>query len=174
MNLGTRYLMALSLPLAYLILMVPIFDEAIEKIHWPFQIVTAVVSSELLTILGVPLIRNAQYIQLPNITMEVAEVCSGIRYLVSIIAIAVPLAYFTQKGWWRKVVLIISAIVIGIVTNWMRVTFIGIWVYYSGGSNIHGPLHIFQGVFVSVAGFILLFIFAWLLSKAHFTSKEKG
>ena len=174
MNLGARYLMALSLPLAYLILMVPILDEVIEKIHWPFQIFTAVMSSELLTIFGIPLIRNAQYIQLPNMTMEVAEACSGVRYLISIIAIAVPLAYFTQKGWYRKVFLIVLAIFIGIVTNWMRVILIGIWVYYFGGSDIHGPLHIFQGVFVSVVGFILLFVFASFLSKAHFTSKEKS
>ena len=41
MLLGTRYLMALALPLAYLILMVPILDEVIDKIHWPFQLFSA-------------------------------------------------------------------------------------------------------------------------------------
>lgn len=171
MNMGTSYLKALFLPLAYLILMVPILDDVIEKIHWPFQLFTAIVSAKLLTIFGVPLFRNAQYIQLPSMTMEVAEACSGIRYLISIIAIAIPLAYFTQKGWQRRSFLIILALLIGIVTNWMRVTLIGIWVYYYGESDIHGPLHIFQGVFVSVVGFILLFIFAWFLSKARLTSK---
>ena len=166
--------MALSLPLGYLILMVPILDEVIEKIHWPFQILTAMMSSEFLAILGVPLLRNAQYIQLPNMTLEVAEVCSGIRYLISILAIAVPLACFTQNGLWRKFFLIILAIIIGIVTNWMRVTVIGIWVYYYGGSEIHGPLHIFQGVFVSVVGFILLFIFAWVLSNGPFSRRQRS
>ncbi len=53
MLLGNRYLMALALPLIYLILMVPILDEVIEKIHWPFQLFSATMSSTLLKILNI-------------------------------------------------------------------------------------------------------------------------
>jgi hypothetical protein len=54
MLLGTRYLMALALPLAYLILMVPILDEVIDKIHWPFQLFSARMGSGLLGIFNIP------------------------------------------------------------------------------------------------------------------------
>ena len=169
MLLGTRHLAVLSLPLAYLILMVPILDEFIENIHWPFQLLSAKMGCTLFKIFGFPVFQNANYIQLPNITLEVAEACSGIRYLISIIAIAIPLAYLTQRSWRRKIILTISAVIIGIMTNGLRVTLIGIWAYYYTGYPIHGPFHIFQGICVSVVGFVFLFISAWFLSKIPFS-----
>jgi len=97
--------------------------------------------------------------------LEVAEECSGVRYLISIIAIGIPLAYFTQRGWWRKVALVITAVIIGILSNGVRVAFVVLCAYYYGKNNIQGPLHMFQGLFVSIVGYIFLFISAWLLYK---------
>jgi exosortase len=167
--LGTRYLMALALPVTYLILMVPILDEVIDKIHWPFQLFSARMGSGLLGILKIPFFLRANYFELPNVTLEVAEECSGVRYLISIIAIGVPLAYFTQKGWWRKIVLVAGAVIIGILSNCVRVAFVVLCAYYYGASNIQGPFHIFQGVFVSIVGFVFIFVWAWLLPKISFS-----
>jgi exosortase len=172
MLLGTRYLMALALPLAYLILMVPILDEVIDKIHWPFQVFSATMGSAPLKILNIPFFHKAQYIELPNITLEVAEECSGVRYLISIIAIGIPLAYFTQRGWLRKVALVIIAVITGILTNVVRVTLVIIWAYY-GAKDIHGPFHMFQGLFVSMVGFLFLFVWAWILPKIPFSKAER-
>ena len=165
MLLGTRYLMALALPLAYLILMVPILDEVIDKIHWPFQLFSAKMGSTLLKIFDIPFFMRSNYFELPNMTLEVAEECSGVRYLISIIAIGIPLAYFTQRGWWRKVALVITSVIIGILSNGVRVAFVVLCAYYYGANNIQGPFHMFQGLFVSIVGFIFLFISAWFLSK---------
>jgi exosortase len=167
--LGTRYLIALALPLAYLILMVPVLDEVIDKIHWPFQIFSAKMGSTLLKFFDIPFFLRSNYFELPNMTLEVAEECSGVRYLISIMAIGIPLAYFTQRGWWRKITLVISSMIIGILSNGVRVAFVVLCAYYYGGNNIQGPFHIFQGLFVSVVGFIFLFILAWLLSKIPFS-----
>lgn len=162
--LGSRFLKALSLPLSYLIFMVPVFGFFIERIHWPFQLITAAMSTEALKLLNIPVFRHAQYLELSNISIEVAKACSGVNYLVSIIAIGIPLAYFSQKTLFRRGILVGTAIVIGIVTNWIRVALIGIWAY-NGGKIVHGPLHIFQGLFVSVVGFAFLFASALLLRK---------
>jgi exosortase len=169
MILGTRYLMALALPVTYLILMVPILDEVIDKIHWPFQIFSARMGSTLLKIFDIPFLLRSNYFELPRMTLEVAEECSGVRYLISIIAIGIPLAYFTQRGWWRKVTLVMTAVIIGILSNGVRVAFVVLCAYYYGKNNIQGPLHIFQGVFVSIVGFIFLFISAWILPKIPFS-----
>jgi exosortase len=165
MLLGTRYLIALILPLTYLILMIPILDEVIDKIHWPFQLFSAKMGSTLLKIFDIPFFLRSNYFELPHMTLEVAEACSGVRYLISIIAIGIPLAYFTQRGWRRKVTLVITAVIIGILANGVRVALVVLWAYYYGGNNIQGPFHIFQGLFVSIVGFIFLFISAWFLSK---------
>jgi exosortase len=164
--------MALAFPLAYLILMVPILDEVIDKIHWPFQLFSARMGSILLRIFDIPFFLKVNYFELPNMTLEVAEECSGVRYLISIIAIGIPLAYFTQKGWWRKIVLVATAVIIGILANGVRVALVVLCAYYYGENNIQGPFHIFQALFVSVVGFVFLFILAWFLSKIPFPRVE--
>jgi EpsI family protein len=162
--MGKAYLRALAFPLAYLLFMIPIADEIIEPLHWSFQLMTAKISVGILQALGFTALLDGQYIVLPTITLEVAKACSGINYLISIIAIGIPLAYMTQKNVWCRVVLVVSAVAIGIAANWIRVASIGIWAYY-GGEVVHGPFHVFQGLFVSQIGFVALFVGAWGLSK---------
>lgn len=164
MLLGYQYLKALAFPLTYLILMVPVFDLVIDKIHQPLQVLSAIIGTKLLALFNIPALQHAQFIELPNITLEVATECSGIHFLVSIIAIGLPLAYLTQKRWHLRFTLIVSAVIIGILANGLRVSLIGVWSYY-GGQDIHGPGHILHGFFVSMIGFISLFIMTWLLSR---------
>lgn len=167
--LGTQHLKSMALPLGYLILMIPILDVFINNIHWPFQLFSASMSAGLLSLMNVPVLQTANYLQLPNITLEVAKECSGMKYLVSIIALAIPLAYFTQRDFAMKALLVVSSFFIAIGTNILRITFIGIWSQM-GGKVLHGPMHILQGLFVSVVGFIFLFILALLLNR--FTSSR--
>lgn len=176
--LGIRYLKALFLPLSYLTLMVPVLDGVIERIHWPFQLFSATIAANLLRFVKISVFQNSQYLELPNITLEVADACSGVRYLISTIALSIPLAFVTQKNWVRRVLLVIFAIVISIGANPLRITFIGMWSYYGKG-DIHGPIHIFQGYFIYVVGLIFLFLVAWVfyeipsVNEKHFHKQER-
>ncbi|MBI5180229.1 MAG: exosortase W [Nitrospirae bacterium] len=162
--MGTGYLKALVLPLTYLIFMVPVLDVIVERIRLPFQLITAKSSGIILKFLGIPIFQNMEYIELPDITLQIADVCSGVNYFVSIMSIAIPLAYFALQGWKFRSVMLLFAIFIGVMANIIRVALIGIWAY-NGGEIVHGPFHIFQGLFVSVFGFISLFTATWLLVK---------
>lgn len=171
MLLGKDYLKSLVFPLSYLVLMVPVFDIFMYEFHWPFQLISATLGAGLLTLFHIPVFQNLQYLELPNITLEVAESCSGVHFIVSIIAVGIPLAYFTQKEWWRRLGLILIAIVISILANSLRVALIGVWTY-NGGEVVHGPLHIFQGLFVSVVGFSFLFVLAWVFANNPNSTQE--
>jgi len=162
--LGREYLSVLGFPIAYLLFMIPIADYLLAPLHWNFQLMTAKMGVGLLQTLGFAVYLENQYIVLPRMILEVAKACSGINYLISIIAIGIPLAYVTQKNVWCRVVLVVSGVLIGVMANWIRVAGIGIWAYY-GGEVAHGPFHIFQGLFVAKIGFIVLFAGAWLLAK---------
>lgn len=163
MLMGWKFLRALALPLSYLVLMVPALDILIERIQFPFQLLTARMAVESLQLFSMPVFLDRQFIELPNMTLEVAKACSGVQYLVAIIALAIPLAYINHSGRTRLVLLGL-AVAIGIVTNWLRVIFIALWSY-AGGDVLHGPMHIFQGLFVAVAGFVILFIVSLSLSR---------
>ncbi|HEY5997797.1 MAG TPA: exosortase W [bacterium] len=166
--LGYEFFRALLLPLLYLFFMIPILDLSANAIHWPFQLVTATIAAKALALFGVPVLQSQQYLHLPSITLEVANLCSGARFFISIVAIGIPLAYFTQRTFLRRAALLGFAILISIVTNGVRVTLIGVWAYYfNTTADIHGPAHVLQGLFVSVVGYVVLFAVAIAYSESR-------
>ena len=166
MLLGWKYFTSLLLPVCYLILMVPVFDYVLgPNIHEIFQILTASISSSTLKIMSIPVMQYGVYIELPKLTIKVAEECSGIRYLVSILAIAIPLAYLTQKKISERLLILCFAVLIAILANIARVTMIGLWAHIFRSNMLHGPGHIFQGLFVAIFGYVVLFLFVWAMSR---------
>lgn len=168
---GTRFFLAVLFPIAYLLFMIPIWDSLTERLQFPFQNFTAFFAAQLLNLSGIPVYRNSIFLELPNITLEVANVCSGINNLIAVLAIALPLAYITLKSWPRRIILVSGGIVIAALSNGLRVAIMGFLAYYGISATLHGPGHILQAMFVSFVGFIVLFIGAWILSEKHSKSE---
>ncbi len=171
--LGKDFLKALALPVAYLVFMLPILGVPADRMHWPFQLLAARIGTGILQFIGIPAFQEGQYIYLSQITLEIVETCSGMRLLFSVIAIGIPLAYFTQRTWLRGAALIGLAVTISILANGFRVALIGAWVHY-GGTPVHGPLHIFQGLFVAWIGYATLFAGAWLLRNGSNPQNDRN
>jgi EpsI family protein len=166
MLFGVAYMRALSLPFAYLIFMTPVLDVLVEPLHHPLQLLAANVVSALFATAGVPTYLDRTFIHFPNGILEVAVQCSGAGYLISILAIGLPLAFLALSTWWSRVTLIVAALVISILGNWARITLIGTIGYLSGwGPQVHGPLHMLQGMLVYWIGFGALFAGAWVLAR---------
>jgi len=156
--LGTRFLQVLWFPLIYLLFIVPFWEQVTDHLHLPFQLFSATIGVNILQAIGIPAYRQDVYIELPNITLEVAKVCSGINYLIAVITMGIPMAYLFLKGWWRRVSLVCFAVIIAILSNGLRVALIGVLSHYGIGGDIHGPFHVLQGLFVSMIGFGALFV----------------
>jgi EpsI family protein len=171
---GIKYLRALWFPIMYLLFMIPFARIFTDGFHYPFQLLSANIAAAILNLVGIPYIRTANYIELPHITLEVAKGCSGVNYLISIIAIGIPLTYLTQKYWSRRVILILGAVIVAMMSNGLRVALIGILSYIDINAPLHGPNHIFQAMFVYIFGLSFLFIGAWILSdgKSGFTDSS--
>jgi len=163
--LGIQFLKALWFPITYLLFMVPFWDNLTEKLNLPFQNFSASLGTKMIQAIGIPVYRQSIYIELPNITLEVAKVCSGVNNLIAIVAIAIPLAYIFLRSWQRRIILVCSGIIISILANSFRVALIGIFAYFKIGEVLHGPYHILQALSVSMIGFIALFIGVWVLSR---------
>ncbi len=164
---GKKYFSVLLFPIAYLIFMIPIWDILTERLQFPFQRFSASTGATLLHFIGIPVHRDSVFLELPNITLEVANVCSGINNLIAVVAIAIPLAYITIKSWLRRIILVSGGIIIAALSNGLRVALIGILAYKGIGVTLHGPGHILQAMFVSFFGFMVLFIGAWALSDGR-------
>ncbi len=96
-------------------------------------------------------------IVLANTTLEVAEACSGIRSLVSLLTLGIVLGYFFERRPPVRFLLALSTIPVAIVANGTRVAATGIASHYYGAAAAEGVLHTFSGWLVFVVSFILLF-----------------
>jgi exosortase D (VPLPA-CTERM-specific) len=164
MVLGTRVFRATTLPILYLLLMIPFWDVLVERLHFPFQVLSATLGVALLQLVGIPVHQDGVYIWLPNITLEVAKVCSGVNYLIAVLAIGIPLAAIFLRGWKRRVLLVGFALTVAALSNSLRVALIGILAYNGVSGVLHGPFHVLQGLFVSVIGYGAIFVGLWVLS----------
>lgn len=161
--LGWRWLRTLVFPLACLFLMIPIPAIIFDQISLPLQFFASHVASSLLTLVGVPVLREGNIIHLPALTLEVAEACSGIRSLISLFALAIIYGYFLESSIWRRVVLVAAAVPIAVITNAMRIMGTGLLVEYWTPEMGTGFFHAFSGWLIFVMAFLLLFAFHQLL-----------
>jgi exosortase len=163
--LGWRALRALWFPIGYLLFMMPVWDVATERLHFPFQLLSAKLGTGFLRLFAVPVYLENNFIYLPNITLEVARVCSGVNYLIAILALAVPLAYLTLRSRARQVALLLFGIAAGFFFNALRVAAIGFFSYHQLSEYTHGPWHIFQGLSAALVGYVAIFAFWGLLHR---------
>lgn len=161
---GVKWTKHLLVPIGYLGFCVPILDFVIEPLHWPFQLLTAEMSTKALQGLGVPAFLEGNLIVIPEVTMEVATQCSGASLLIAVAAIGVPLAFLNLRLWWTRVGLLVFGLAVAVVANWARVIVIGLYAHL-GGKEFHGPMHIFQGLSVAWIGFIALFVGLWAFGR---------
>lgn len=101
----------------------------------------------------VPVLREGNVLILANTTLEVAEACSGIRSLVSLLTLAIVLGYFSDRRAWVRIVVALSAIPVAVLTNGFRVAGTGIAAHRFGAAAAEGFLHEFSGWLVFVAAF---------------------
>lgn len=157
--LGWRWLRALLFPLAFLFLMIPIPALIFDQISLPLQFFSSRVATTLLTVVGVPVFRSGNIIHLPAMTLQVAEACSGIRSLISLVALAIIYGYLLESCLWRQLVLVVAAVPIAVIANALRIMGTGILVEYVNPDLAAGFFHLFSGWLVFVMALCLLFAF---------------
>lgn len=144
---GLRVTRAVLFPLLYAAFMIPAGDQAV-----PFlQSVTAWFCYRLLELAGVPFTADGVFIHAPNGNFQVAEACSGIRYLTAMVAVAAVYANVAFKAWPRRALVMVLAIVIPIIANGIRAWGIIYLGYISDNKIAQGVDHILYGwVFFAV------------------------
>jgi exosortase len=87
--LGWNYLRVLLFPITFVVLMIPIPTIVFNQITFPLQLLASRLSAEGLSWLGVPVLRRGNVLILPAMALEIAEACSGIRSLMSLVTLAI-------------------------------------------------------------------------------------
>jgi exosortase len=123
---GAAILKKVAFPLLLLCFMVPIPAIIFSKITFPLQIIASEFANGALTLLGIPVLREGNILELPNQKLSVVEACSGIRSLLSLTFLALVYGHFFEKKTWIRLTLFIATVPIAIVANGSRVAITGI------------------------------------------------
>ena len=154
---GWHIFRAVLFPWAFLILMIPIPALLFQQITFPLQMLASKVASGLLPLLGVPVLRQGNLIVLPAMPLEVAEACSGIRSLLSLVTLAIIYGYLMDNRKWVRVLLVLSAVPIAVAANSLRIVGTGLLVQYWDPDRAQGFFHTFSGWLIFVVSLIMLF-----------------
>jgi exosortase len=164
---GKRLFGLMLLPLGYLMFMVPLPYLVYDSIAFPLKLFVTRVSIYFLKLVGVVVLREGNIIMLPLTTLEVADACSGIRSLISLLALAVAYAYFLKVSPPKRAIVIAAAIPIAVSANMFRVIGTGLLAQYWGAKAAEGFFHEFAGMAVFVVAIVLLVALGSLLSGAR-------
>jgi exosortase len=157
--LGWQFLRAISFPLLFLILMVPIPAIVFNQITFPLQILASKLSATVLPVFGVPVFREGNVINLPAMPLEVAEACSGIRSLLSLATLAIMYGYLLEKRVAVRVLLALASVPIAVGANALRIVVTGLLVQYWDPDKAEGFFHAFSGLLIFVFSVLMLFAF---------------
>jgi exosortase len=175
---GWGYFRAVLFPWAFLILMIPIPAIVFNQITFPLQLLASTVASTILPLFGVPVLREGNIIVLPQMALEVAEACSGIRSLLSLVTLAIIYGYLMETRIWIRVLLGCAAIPIAVAANSLRIVGTGVLIQYWDPRKAEGFFHAFSGWLIFVVSLLMLFllhqIFRMTLRKEEYPATRQG
>ena len=162
---GWKMLRAVSFPLAYLMWMIPIPVIIYNQITFPLQIIASRLATAWLELAHVPVLRDGNILVMSDYSLEVVEACSGIRSLLTLMALAVAYGYLVSPQRWVRYVLAILMIPIAIGTNAFRIMVAGILAHRFGPATAEGFLHEFSGWAIFIVALMLMFGSYWILGR---------
>jgi exosortase len=173
---GWQHLRILAFPLLFLLLMIPLPAIIFNKIAFPLQLLASRTGEYALSSVDIPVLREGNVLILANTSLEVAEACSGIRSLVSLLTLGIVFGYLADSRGWVRTAVALSTIPVAIVSNGARVAGTGIAAHRFGPAAAQGFFHEFSGWAVFVVAFVLMLVvqraIVWVFPPAPPRSAE--
>jgi exosortase len=149
---GGRLLRACSVPLVFLLLMVPPPPQVQDRLLVGLKPIVARLAVGLLQELGYTIAGVGNRILMPAGELFVADACSGLTSLVTLTPLSAVVAYFLSHGVWRRLVVVASVVPLAILGNIARVAITVALVDRFGLGYAEGLLHETFGVSTFVVG----------------------
>jgi exosortase C (VPDSG-CTERM-specific) len=169
---GRDWMRAAAFPLAYFIFIVPMPDAMADALETASKFASAEMANLLFHFSGTPFLRAGTIFQLPNITIEVAQECSGIRSSWVLFITSILAANLFLKTGWRRFALVAFVIPLAILRNGFRILVIGLLCVNVGPQMIHSVIHRRGGPLFFVLSLIPLFLVLWWLRRGDARTRQ--
>jgi exosortase len=142
--------------IAYLAFMIPLPYLTLKAITYQSRLFDAGLTATALGWMGVPVLRDGVMLQLPNMTLEVADECSSVPAIAALLALGAAYAQLQARPTWIRVVLTLAAAPLGLLSNIVRLIVTSLGAYYLGPIALNNVIHKFNGTTVFLAAVVLL------------------
>jgi len=151
--------------IAYLAFMIPLPYLTLKAITYQSRLFDAGLTATALGWIGVPVLRDGVMLQLPNMTLEVADECSSVPAIAALLALGAAYAQLQARPTWIRVVLTLAAAPLGLLSNIVRLIVTSLGAYYLGPIALNNVIHKFNGTTVFLATVVLLVGLDTLLTR---------
>lgn len=163
--LGVRRGWHYWVPVAYLVFMLPLPNFVYLQLSIQLQHISSIIGVWIIRLFGIPVLLEGNVIDLGVYKLQVAEACSGLRYLFPLTSFGFLFAALYRGPAWHKVILFLSAAPITVLMNSVRIGIIGVMVDRYGIEQAEGFLHLFEGWIIFAACIVLMFLLVLLLQR---------
>ena len=160
---GWRHLRAVAFPFAIVALSIPIPAILMTHITLPLQFAASAAAETTLSAVHIPVLREGNVLVLPDATLQVAEACSGVRSMMSLLVLAIVAARHMERRKLTRVAIVAAAVPVTIAVNAIRVTATAVATEYYGVAAAEGVIHEMLGVLLFIVSAALLIVCARLL-----------
>jgi exosortase len=154
-------------PLLFLIFTVPIPTALMDNIIYYLQVGSTEFTNLLFLASGVPFVRDGFVFHLPNISVEVAKQCSGIRSGMAIFIVAVLAGYMFLKSYWKIIFLVVCAVLIAMLKNGIRIFTLSLLGNYIDPQILASSLHRDGGILFFIVALLLLAPILFFLRRSE-------
>jgi exosortase C (VPDSG-CTERM-specific) len=160
---GLRFVRAFAFPIFYAYLITPIPEGIVDTLETASKLASAEAAGVFFSISGMPVFREGTIFALPGVVIEVAQECSGIRSSLVLLLTGVLAANLFLRTSWRRALLVVAVVPLGIVRNGFRVFVISKLCVDYGPAMVHSPIHTRGGpLFFALSLIPLLGLLWWL------------
>lgn len=165
---GVAHARTLLPSLALLALAIPLPAVIVTRLTLPLQLVASQIAAGVLSLAQVPVVRDGNLLTLPNITLEVAQACNGLRSVVSLVAVAAICGAVIPLSLRRTMLLVAGAIPIAVIGNGLRVAVTGLMTLSMGDRAVSGTVHEVTGFVAFVVMCIVTLLFLRTTQRMEF------
>ena len=170
---GTTAFRTAIFPLLFLAFFIPIPTAILSPTITILRRGSAEMAYVILKLSGTPVLRESAYvIRLPDLVIEVAEECSGIRSGISLLMSGLLAGHLFLRSTWRRVLLVIAAIPVLLFKNALRIATLSFLAVHVDHSILTSQLHREGGIPFFVLGLLLLYPVLVILIKSE--NKKNG
>jgi exosortase len=157
----------LRFPLLFLLLMIPIPHVVVDKCILALQAASAETTRLLFLLAGVPVLKDGFVLSLPEMDIEVAKQCSGIRSALMLLLSGLVLSHIYLRELWTKVLFVVAVVPFAIAKNAVRIFTLSMLGVHVNPSFLYGNLHRNGGVVFFILALTCMMILLIMLRQAE-------